>query len=83
MGIPGNQPCWGLPRFVRAGGLRRSLIQAGQNPYRLAPYQSSKVPVKATDRRGIHDAEPRLEVPSVRLPPSEASLSRRSGANRR
>ena len=20
-GIPGNQPCWGLPRFVRAGDL--------------------------------------------------------------
>ena len=56
-GIPRNQPRWGLSRFVRAGDPEnRSLIQAGQNPYRLAPHQSSKVPVKATDRRGISPA---------------------------
>jgi hypothetical protein len=35
-GIPGNYARWGLPRFDRAGGRKRQLIQARQNPHRLA-----------------------------------------------
>ena len=75
MGIPGNQLCWGLLRFVRAGGPSRSLIQARQNPYRLAPDLSSKVPVKSDRPTGqLKRRNPWLKVSSVRSLPLKHPL---------
>jgi hypothetical protein len=81
-GIPGNYANWGLSRFVRAGGRQRQLIQARQNPHRLASPKSEDTRESDRSDGAFMRAKP-MAKGFVRLCslPLEHSLSlRRAGA---